>query len=161
VLVVHGSGPLDGLPPAPARGRALEGVAELAADAQAAGVVLAVENLPDNFLPSSGEDVRRFVDEIGHPSVRACLDTGHAHLTDGVVTATRALSDRIASIHAHDNAGRADDHLLPGAGSVDWPSFGGALREVGYAGPVVLELALPKGETPASMVEAFWSAVDT
>ena len=39
----------------------------------------------------------------------------------------------------HDNNGKADQHLRPGFGNIDWEDFSNALREVGFDGFLTIE----------------------
>ncbi len=136
--------------------RARAALEELAEPSLRAGITLAVENLPPGYVCPSPREIRRLVDEIGHPAVRACLDTGHAHMTGRPIgEMVRDLAGVLVTIHAHDNDGSADRHQLPGEGSIDWPGFAQALRETGYRGRVVLELRAPAGHTPRTMEERF------
>jgi sugar phosphate isomerase/epimerase len=140
--------------------RAVDSLGALAEFADDAGVVLAVENMPPGYVCPSAPATREAIDMISHPAVRACLDTGHAHMTGAHVSeGVRAFEGVLVTIHAHDNSGGADEHLLPGAGSIDWPAFGRELQATGYAGGVVLELRQPEGYTPRSMAEAFYGAI--
>jgi sugar phosphate isomerase/epimerase len=61
-----------------------------------------------------------------------------------------SLADQIRStggfihfIHAHDNNGRGDQHLLPMTGSAPWEPFFEALAEVQYKGSFCLEVFEP------------------
>ncbi|MDR3085882.1 MAG: sugar phosphate isomerase/epimerase, partial [Christensenellaceae bacterium] len=104
------------------------------------GVVLALENL---FSYDENGEVReapgslpgelnRLVDALNEQSPRfaACLDTGHA-LIMGVKPQEFALKlgKRLRIIHAQDNDGRHDQHLLPGLGRIDWKKFLKALKQ--------------------------------
>jgi sugar phosphate isomerase/epimerase len=136
--------------------RAVDSLGALAEFADDAHVVLAVENMPPGYVCPSAEDIREAIDMISHPAVRACFDTGHAHMAGmPVAESIRALEGVLVTIHAHDNAGAADEHLLPGAGSIDWPAFERELRATGYTGGAVLELRQPEGHTPRTMARAF------
>jgi sugar phosphate isomerase/epimerase len=135
--------------------RALDSMRVLIPEAKQRKVRLAVENLPPDHLTPSAAALAAFIDEIDHPLVGACLDTGHAEFTGGAVAATELLGPRIMTVHAHDNDGTGDQHLMPGHGVIDWAGVGAALRAAGYARPIVLELRLPEGYTPARMKEEF------
>ena len=41
----------------------------------------------------------------------------------------------------HDNRGKADDHLVPFDGRIDWPTALMSLQKVGYDGLIMFELA--------------------
>jgi sugar phosphate isomerase/epimerase len=112
----------------------------LAAAADAAGVKLAIELIP-NDLSTADALVALFSGDIELGSAGICLDVGHAHLLGGAAEAAETLSGHIITTHLHDNNGRADSHLVPGAGTIDWPATFAALGKVGYAGPLIFEVA--------------------
>jgi sugar phosphate isomerase/epimerase len=116
--------------------RSLALVAEASA---AAGVRLALEVIPNELATPAA--LRQWLEgdlELGDAAV--CLDVGHAHLVGGAVEAAEMLSGYVITTHVHDNAGTADDHLVPFGGSIDWPAAMMALHKIGYAGPLVFEL---------------------
>ena len=63
------------------------------------------------------------------------------------------VSEHIVLVHAHDNRGRSDDHLVPFDGSIDWPAAMTALQKVGYDGPVILEISA-NGSPKETLVRA-------
>jgi sugar phosphate isomerase/epimerase len=78
-------------------------------------------------------------------SVGACFDTSHATLGHHWDDFMRVAGERLVHLHANDHHGRADDHLTPGDGVVDWRHIRETLVAVGFDGWVVLELACPVG----------------
>ena len=50
----------------------------------------------------------------------------------------------LGSLHVHDNNGHADQHQIPGNGTIDWESFSKALREVGYKGTLSFETGISR-----------------
>lgn len=139
------------------RGEALaRSLVELAGDAAGAGVVLCVENMPPGVFPGSRmADLAAIVAEVAHPNVGLALDTGHAHLVDTPEAETLAAGGLLRTTHVHDNHGRQDVHLLPGRGTIDWPAWIGALDEVGYAGPVMLECIRQIRDDPECLTREF------
>ena len=117
--------------------RSLEAIGEAARDA---GVRLAIEVIP-NPLSTPAELLRWMDDEAGVESAGVCLDFGHAHMMGGVAEAAELLSGHILTTHVHDNNGREDSHHAPFAGTIDWPGALTAIWKVGYAGPLVFEVA--------------------
>jgi sugar phosphate isomerase/epimerase len=85
--------------------------------------------------------IARRLDAADWGNTGSCLDVGHAHLLGGAPEAAERLSGHIITTHVHDNAGRADDHLLPFDGTIDWPATLTALWKVGFDGPLVFEVA--------------------
>jgi sugar phosphate isomerase/epimerase len=112
----------------------------LAGAAAVAGVRLAIELIPNALSTADALDDLLGGDlELGDAGV--CLDLGHAHLLGGVPEAAETLSGHILTTHVHDNNGRDDAHLVPFAGTIDWPAALTALGKVGYAGPLIFEVA--------------------
>src|SRR3974390_163381 len=108
------------------------------------GVEILLENIPNRL--STAERLRHFL-EITHLGLGFCLDTGHAHLDEGVESAFLGMQDRIRSTHVHDNDRKNDTHLLPllsPAGSIDWKRTMELLRSRPDQYPLLLELR----ETP-------------
>lgn len=118
-----------------------EALGELRYEAEARGVVLAIENVWNRFLLSPLE-AADLIDEVNSPYVGFYLDTGnvlaHGYPQDWIAT----LGGRIRRVHAKDydlrRPGPAGFCPL-GAGSVDWPAVVAGLRAVGYDGPVTYE----------------------
>ena len=50
------------------------------------------------------------------------------------------MKERIRSTHIHDNDGKEDQHLFPGAGTIDWVKTMSLLRSRGDQFPLLLEL---------------------
>lgn len=119
-----------------AASRALEPIARAC---EAHGVRLAIEVIP-NALATADAVAAWLEGDLDLGRAGACLDFGHAHITGGTPEAIERLSGHIITTHVHDNAGRSDDHLLPFAGTVDWPASLTALWKVGYQGPLIFEL---------------------
>ncbi len=110
--------------------------------AEREGVIICFENMPMPLFPLARPlEILDFVRKIDSPAMRVCLDTGHCAVC-GVspAEAVRLLGrEYLRVLHVHDNDGRADLHLLPGAGVIDWPDFAASLQEIGYDGVLSLE----------------------
>ena len=50
------------------------------------------------------------------------------------------LKRSVHHVHLHDNDGRSDLHLPPGAGTIDWAAVVLALKDAGYDGTITLEV---------------------
>ena len=100
---------------------------------------LALEVIPNDLAtPDALIDLLDGDLELGDAAV--CLDFGHAHLVGGAPEAIDALAGYIITTHVHDNRGRDDDHLVPFAGTIDWPLTLMTMVKVGYTGPWIFEL---------------------
>ncbi|NLE28637.1 MAG: sugar phosphate isomerase/epimerase [Phycisphaerae bacterium] len=133
--------------------RSMERLVRIMEDFDLCGLL---ENLPPTYnyggtLETLSQDVRSFQS----PHVGICLDLGHANMrTDQFVAdQIRATKGFIHYIHASDNDGQADRHLLPMTGNAHWESIFEALNEVGYKGSICLEVF----ESPISLEEKITS----
>jgi sugar phosphate isomerase/epimerase len=121
------------------RDAARRSIEELHAIAEPLGVKIAVEVTP-NELSRAGSLVH-FVEQVVETTdIGICLDIGHAHLDGDAVEAIETVSEHLLAVEVHDNDGRADDHLLPFDGSIDWPAVLTSVQKVGYEGPLMFEI---------------------
>jgi sugar phosphate isomerase/epimerase len=95
-------------------------------------------------------------DEPEKTNVGVCVDVGHALLSSDA--GSRPVSgyleryrDQLVHLHVHDNDGVDDEHLVPGEGLMPWRDLADTLRELGYAGPAVLEVQR-SGDDPSRAV---------
>ena len=118
--------------------------------AKAAGVGIAIENMWGHHrdmydkivknVCSDSEELIRYVDGVGDPSVSACLDVGHCVLVgESPDEMAKSLGSRLSCVHLHDNDFYNDDHTLPFMGSINFESFANTLGEIGYDGDITLE----------------------
>ena len=123
----------------------------LGAFARPLGVRVLVENLLSD--PTTPEHLVTIL-ELGHlDSIGVCLDLGHAHITVGVQEAMTVLSQRIVSMHVHDNGGTKDEHLWPGDGTIDWPGVRDAAQGLKTPPAAVLEIMHGLGDAPNALPE--------
>ena len=132
------------------RAAARRSIDELQAVAGPLGVQIAVEVIP-NDLSRAGSIVRFVEDDL--EDVGICLDFGHAHLDGDVLDAVETVSEHLIATHVHDNKGRADDHLLPFDGTIDWAGTLLAVQKIGYEGPFMFEV-VPNGSTKDTLANA-------
>jgi sugar phosphate isomerase/epimerase len=107
------------------------------------GLCLSIENMWPRA--NSLVDLEDFEEVFARlPSLRLCLDTGHANIgpfgTRKTLEFIRRFPDRLKHFHASDNQGKSDDHLAIGAGSVDFQAIAKALKEARYDGTVTFEI---------------------
>ena len=117
--------------------RSVEGIREMALVAADKGVRLALEPLNrfETDMINIVDQGLDFIDDVGKSNVGLHLDTFHMHLEErSSGAAIRKASDRIFHFHACEN-----DRGVPGTGQVQWQEVASALKEVRYAGPVVIE----------------------
>ena len=134
----------------------LEFFSRLCEVAKAHDTIICFENMPMTALSlSTPEQILRFVKMIDSPYMRVCLDTGHCSVFGlSPADAVRLLGkEYLHALHVHDNDGRADRHMLPGQGVIDWEDFARALAEIGCECPVSIE-TLVGGKVPADQRDA-------
>ena len=113
------------------------------------GTGMALENLPIfhgvipvmPFYTSDYSDLCELTDGFGSAKVGICWDTGHANLMHlDQADAVKYLGKRIVCTHVHNNFGDADWHLTPETGNIAWDKVMKAFGEIGYQGPLTLEV---------------------
>ena len=137
-------------PAADSRAAARRSIEELQRVARPLGVQIAVEVIP-NELSRAGSIVHFVEHEL--EGVGICLDLGHAHLDGDVIDAVETVSEHVIATHVHDNGGRADDHLLPFDGTIDWAATLLAVQKIGYDGPFMFEI-VAQGSTKDTLAKA-------
>lgn len=114
--------------------RALEGLNELKAEAEALQVNIGLENVWNKFLLSPME-MRDFIDKIGSDYVGSYLDIGNTLYCGYPEDWVRILGNRIKKVHFKDyrmQAGGLHGFVDLLAGDVDYPEVVKALNEIGY-----------------------------
>ena len=133
---------------------AISSLEHLHAFAKPLGVQLLVENIPNEL--STPEKLLEILHAGRFDDIGVCFDVGHAHIMSGVPQAFETLKERIRSTHVHDNKKDVDNHLWPGAGSVDWKETMSLLRAAPHGLPLLLEIEFVEGEKiQEKMAETF------
>ena len=133
------------------RGAALKSVEDISRTAEALGVRIALEVIP-NDLSSAGSLVTMIEGDLESKSVGICMDFGHAHLMGDVADAVETAAEHVITTHVHDNRRRDDDHLVPYAGTINWDMVLMTMQKIGYDSAYLLELA--NTSAPATVLEA-------
>jgi len=134
---------------------------EISLFARQRGVEVLLENIPNAF--SSAEGLLRFLGTT-HLNLNICFDVGHAHMNEGVEAAYKLLKSRIRSTHVHDNNGKVDAHLFPGAagGTIDWPRAMRLLQSQEDRYPLLLELRVASElEHPVDSVRQIFDTLES
>jgi D-psicose/D-tagatose/L-ribulose 3-epimerase len=117
------------------------------------GVGLCIEPLnrfETSFLNLASQAVE-VVDRVNHPACRILLDTFHMNIEEtSIGDAIRAAGPRLGQVHTCEN-----DRGAPGSGHVPWQEVAGALRDIKFDGPLVIESFTPKVKTIAKAA-AIW-----
>jgi sugar phosphate isomerase/epimerase len=138
-------------------------------DCEKHNVGIAIENIFDHYAKSRGceryfagipAEQCALIDELNHPLIGACWDTGHAHMNHqdqraGIV----ALGDRLKAIHIQETCAGVDrdDHVLPYSISnpgVDWDGVTAGLREINFPGPFTFEVHAALQRVPVELLDS-------
>ncbi|MBO5745065.1 MAG: sugar phosphate isomerase/epimerase [Clostridia bacterium] len=128
--------------------------------AKGKGVRILIENMAsereadgDHLYGSCALNISSLADKLG---VGVCWDVGHAHIS-GLCQSEQILKlgDRLEVIHAHDNFGERDLHLLPFDGDVDWDDVALGICKSGFSGILDIEVTAWALEGTASVRENF------
>lgn len=133
--------------------RAVEGLAEVAKDAEAANVSLCLEPLNrfETYFLNIAEDAVRLVKDVGSPSVRVMVDTFHMNIEEkNPAAAVRKVGRLLGHVHCSEN-----DRGTPGTGHVDWKGVFAALRDVNYDEWLVIE-SFVLGNEAIAKAAAIW-----
>ncbi|MDP8219514.1 MAG: sugar phosphate isomerase/epimerase family protein [Candidatus Theseobacter exili] len=114
-------------------------VMEIFEYSQKKGFTLLLENIPGSYFCNSVFNLLEFIEEIGEPKIKVCLDIGHANLRNEVISGLKVLKNRVVQLHIHDNDGITDQHLPPGEGKINWDLFRTMLKETEFNGHLVYE----------------------
>lgn len=111
-------------------------------------IKVAIENVPSKtkrMLGKTIEEVMNIVDTLPQESVGICLDLTHCIACgyDPVRALKSIYSNRLISIHASDNFAEQliDVHLPIGSGDIPWKRVIDILKDIGFQGSFVIEVA--------------------
>jgi hexulose-6-phosphate isomerase len=143
--------------------RVQEALYELSREAEAWGVCLALENVPNKFLVSPLE-FRSFIDEIKSKAVGCHFDVGNCLYYSGIPEDwIRILGTRIRALHLkdyHTASGNLSGFCTIFEGDVNWKEVCIALGEIGYEGPLISEILPPYRFHPEQLWETASRAID-
>ena len=93
--------------------------------------------------------------QIDSQSVKFCLDTGHANMAEGVDKYLDTFSEKLHTVHYHDNLGNDDSHLIISSGNIDWKLFAKKIKDANFYGPFVSECKNQKPHDSALILNSF------
>ncbi len=137
-----------------ARTLALESLCLISEKAVSLGILLCLENMYPRYL--SCFEAKHFKDIFKEiPSLKMCLDTGHANMDDPaqkrLFEFLRKFPEKISHIHMSDNHGKKDNHLGVGQGAIDFKRLVRQMADAGFDGTITLEVF---SENPKDLVES-------
>lgn len=131
---------IGGMPPDKAAAQFAESIKPVLDYAEKVGVDIGIECEPGLFLEYVDE-LREWVDRLGHARFGANLDIGHSVVIgEQIDAAVHTLAGRIWNLHVEDLPGRKHYHMIPGEGTFDWPTLKTALQAIKYDRFLTVEL---------------------
>lgn len=112
-------------------------------DLRECGVSLALENVVTEI--SDAGYAPFFLEGYGFPRVGICLDLGHANIGGDPAADVGRCGGRLIHVHASDNIGTSDDHLIPTKGGIDWKAVMESLKSINYSGCFTFETGPGEG----------------
>ena len=150
VTIWSGNGP-DGTPASVLADRLDAGLRALCDHAASRDVKIGFEPEPGMWIETAAQyaEVR---ERLGHEAFGLTLDVGHCLATgegapDDVL---RAHADELLVVQLDDHRAGVHDHLAFGEGEVDFPAIGRALRDIGFTGPLEVELSRHSAIAPVT-----------
>ncbi|CAB3779178.1 D-psicose 3-epimerase [Paraburkholderia ultramafica] len=135
------------------RARGVEGIHGIADFANDLGIDLCIEvlNRFENHVLNTAAEGVDFVKDVGKPNVKVMLDTFHMNIEeDSIGEAIRTAGHLLGHFHTGENNRR-----VPGKGRIPWHEVGLALRDINYAGAVVMEPFVKTGGTIGSDIKVW------
>jgi sugar phosphate isomerase/epimerase len=102
-------------------------------------IALELEPFPLSLL-NNVETMVKFIDDVGHPALRANIDVSHLCLSKVRPEELRRLAGKAIHVHISDCDGKKHGDLPPGRGVVDFLSYLREIKALGIEGSVSLEL---------------------
>jgi sugar phosphate isomerase/epimerase len=122
------------IPPVEQWKSAVACVRTLGEQAETLGLEIALELEPFHMsLLHDVDSMARFLDDVGHPSVKANLDISHLALAHQPAGLIEKLRGKIAHVHISDCDGRVHGDLPPGRGVVDFAPYLEAIKLLNLA----------------------------
>lgn len=147
---------LGGMPPQLAAHQFTESIKPILDRADALRVDVGIECEPGLYLEYV-QELREWVDRLGHPRLGANLDVGHSVVIgEDVAEVIRLMRGRIWNLHVEDLPGRKHYHMIPGEGTgMNWRALRDALREIEYDRGVTVELYTHTEKPQEAAVRSF------
>jgi len=150
------SPPLDMKDKTPFVELAVESIRQVMPVAEGYGIIYAIEvvNRFEQWLVNDAREGIAFCDAVGSPNCMVHLDTFHMNIEeDSFRDAILLCKDRLGHFHLGE-----PNRKQPGRGRIPWDEVFGALKEIDYRGPIVMEPFVRQGGTVGRNV-AVWRDV--
>lgn len=124
------------------------------------GLEIALELEPFALsLLNDVDHMARFLDDVGHPAVKANLDISHMVLAGQPPASVDRLRGKVGHVHISDCDGQVHGDLPPGRGVVDFPPYLDAIKALGDD-ELTVSIELEYSPEPERIVEWVREAYD-
>ncbi|MBX9585562.1 MAG: sugar phosphate isomerase/epimerase [Gemmataceae bacterium] len=150
------------IPPAEQWATGVRHLKTLGGYAAGLGLEIALELEPFKLsLLNDVPNMVRFLDDVGHPAVRANIDVSHLQLAGAKPEELRRLAGRACHVHISDCDGKVHGDLPPGRGVVDFVPYLKEIAALGIDGAISIELEYsPEPDKIAEWVAEAYTATD-
>jgi sugar phosphate isomerase/epimerase len=150
------------IPPTEQWETAVKNTRELGKYAADLGVEIALELEPFKLsLLNDVDSMVRFIDDVGHPAVRANIDVSHLQLANVAPEQLRRLKGKAIHVHLSDCDGKVHGDLPPGRGVVNFAPYLKEIKDLGIDGAVSIELEYsPEPDKIVDWVREAYRATD-
>lgn len=141
-IIILVPGRRHGLIPAPhdiSLDIAKDGISRCLEEAEKRGVILGLENAPNNFL-ETGQQILEMVNEFHHPNLRVVFDVANATMVESPADGLRTVKEYLVHVHLSDTEKQKWGHLPIGQGVVQFKEVATVLQEIGFEGTSILEI---------------------
>jgi sugar phosphate isomerase/epimerase len=126
------------------------------------GLQIALELEPFKLsLLNNVQNMVRFIDDVGHPAVKANIDVSHLQLASTKPEELRALKGKAIHVHISDCDGKVHGDLPPGRGVVQFIPYLKEIAALEIDGAISIELEYsPQPDKIAEWVAEAYTATD-
>ena len=117
--------------------RSAEVLRQAGEHAEGSGVLMTPEaiNRFECYLVNTMDQMKKLLDLVDHPNVKAHYDTHHANIEEkNIPEAIRKIAPQLGHVHISEN-----DRGTPGSGQVHWESVFNTLSDIDYDGWLTIE----------------------
>jgi sugar phosphate isomerase/epimerase len=114
------------------------GLDTLLADGERLGVTVGLEN--GWTVIDRAEQMARMADELAHPRLQLVYDVANGAMVEPVLESLERVRPRLAMVQLSDTREAKWGHDRIGTGMVDFAAVTRKVREIGFAGPSIMEI---------------------
>jgi sugar phosphate isomerase/epimerase len=150
------------IPPAEQWRTGVNNVRELGKRAGELGLEIVLELEPFKLsLVNNVDSMVRFLDDVGHPVVKANIDVSHLELSHTRPEELRRLRGKAAHVHISDCDGKVHGDLPPGRGVVNFAPYLQEIKTLDIDGAISIELEYsPEPDKIVDWVREAYQATD-